>query len=55
MKLEVFVLRGQRIDQKTKKGLVERLGEIRKERREWIDKEGRERIEMERKREKNET
>ena len=30
MKLEVFILGGQKIDQKRKKKLVERLGEMRK-------------------------
>ena len=30
MKHEVFILGGQRIDQKSKKGVVERLGEMRK-------------------------
>ena len=34
MKHEVFVLGGQRIDQKSKKGMEERLGEMRKEKRE---------------------
>ena len=36
MKHEVFILRGQRIDQKSMK--EERLGEMRKERRERIEK-----------------
>ena len=49
MKLEVFILGGQRIDQKRKKGL-ERLGEMRKGRRERIEKGSRERIEIEQKR-----
>ena len=38
MKHEVFILGGQRIDQKSKKGMVERLGEMRKGRRERIEK-----------------
>ena len=37
MKHEVFILGGQRIDQKSKKGW-ERLGEMRKGRRERIEK-----------------
>ena len=37
MKHEVFILGGQRIDQKSKKGW-ERLGEMRKRRRERIEK-----------------
>ena len=46
MKFEVFILGGQRIDQKRKKG---RLGGMRKGRRERIEKRIRERIEIERK------
>ena len=42
MKLEVFILGGQRIDQKRKKGWWRR-------RREWIEKGRREKIEIERK------
>ena len=45
MKLEVFILGGQRIDQKRKKGWW-------RGRRERIEKESRERTEIERKREK---
>ena len=46
MKIEVFILEGRRIDKKRKKGgIVERLGEIRKGRRERIEKRNRERIE----------
>ena len=44
MKLEVFILGGQRIG---REGMVERLGEMRKGRRERIEKESRERIEIE--------
>ena len=47
MKHEVFILEGQRIDQKSK---VERLGEMRKGRRERIEKGSREGIEKEVKR-----
>ena len=46
MKLEVFILGGQKIDQKRKKGW---LGEMRKGRKERIEKGSRERIEIERK------
>ena len=49
MKHEVFILRGQRIDE-GQEGMVERLGEIRKERRERIEKGSREGIEKEVKR-----
>ena len=49
MKLKVFILGGQRIDQKRKKEW-ERLGETRKGRRERIEKGSRERIEIEQKR-----
>ena len=49
MKHEVFILGGQRIDQKSK-GMVERLGEMRKGRRERIEKGSREGIEKETKR-----
>ena len=38
MKHKVFILGGQRIDQKSKKGMEERLGEMRKGRRERIEK-----------------
>ena len=38
----VFILGEQRIDQKSKKGLVEMLGEMRKERREDREREQRE-------------
>ena len=50
MKHEVFILGGQRIDQKSKKGMVERLGKMRKGRRERIEKGSREGIEKETKR-----
>ena len=46
MKFEVFILGGQRIDQKRKK---ERLGKMREGRRERIENGSRERIEIERK------
>ena len=45
MKHEVFILGGQRIDQnlsEEQEGMVERLGEMRKGRREKIEKGGRE-------------
>ena len=48
MKHEVFIL-GQTIDQK-QEGMLERLGEMRKERRERIEKGSREGIEKETKR-----
>ena len=48
MKHEVVILGGQRIDQKSNK--VERLGEMRKGRRERIEKGSREGIEKETKR-----
>ena len=38
MKHEVFILGGQIIDQKSQEGMEERLGEIRKGRRERIEK-----------------
>ena len=38
MKHEVFLLGGQRIDQKKQEGMEERLGEMRKRRRERIEK-----------------
>ena len=44
MKHEVFILGGQRIDQEEQEGMVERLGEMRKGRKERIEK-GAERIE----------
>ena len=47
MKHEVFILGGQRIDQKSK--MVERPGEMRKGRRERIEKGSREGIEKEEK------
>ena len=49
MKLEVFIIGGQRIDQKKKAGMVESLGEMRKGSRERIEKGSREKIEIERK------
>ena len=49
MKHEVFILGGQRIDQKSKR-MVERLWEMRRERREKIEKGSREMIEKETKR-----
>ena len=48
MKIEIFILGGQRIDQKRKKGLVERLGEMRKGRRGRIEKGSSERMDIER-------
>ena len=42
MKHEVFILGGQRIDQEEQEGMVERLGEMRKRRKERIEKGGRE-------------
>ena len=51
MKHEVFILGGQRIDQK-QEGMVERLGEMRKGRRERIEKGSRERIIEKRERDK---
>ena len=53
MKLEVFILGEQRIDQKRKKGgTVERLWEMRKRRTEKIEKGSRERKRKREKREK---
>ena len=48
MKLEVFILGGQRNRSEEKEGMLERLGEM-KERSERIEKGSRERIEIERK------
>ena len=50
MKHEVFILGGQRIDQRQQEGMVERIGEMRKGRRERIEKGSREGIEKEVKR-----
>ena len=47
MKLEAFILGGQIIDQEEKEGMAERLGEMRKGRRERNEKRSRERIEIE--------
>ena len=49
MILEVFILGGQKIDQNGKKGWWRGLGEMRKGRRERIEKGSREGIEIERK------
>ena len=46
MKHEVFILGGQRIEEE-QEGMVERLGEMRKRRREKIEKGSREGIEKE--------
>ena len=46
MKLEVFILGGQRIE---KEGIVENLGEMKNRRSERIEKESSERIEIEKK------
>ena len=43
MKLEVFILGGQKIDQEEKEGMVERLGEMREERGEQREDRDRER------------
>ena len=48
MKVEVFILGGQRIEEE-KEGMVKRLGEMRKGRRERIEKGSREKMEKERK------
>ena len=47
MKHEVFILGGQTIDTEEQEGMAERLGEMRKGRRERIEKESREGMEKE--------
>ena len=55
MKVEIFILGGQIIDQDMKEGMVERLGEMRKGRRERIDKGSRERKKERKERKDKET